>query len=157
MIRRVLVPVDGSDHSVRAAEFASDLAAHFDASITFVQVLRKLPARAVLSDYLAHLEADEESRDDEIDRIRKAIAKSGEGDAVEALANAKRIAVRRKLTDVSVEIIDGDPATEIVGLGANFDLIVMGRRGLSGLRGLLAGSVTQTVSSMSVCPVVTVG
>lgn len=157
MIRKVLVPVDGSDYSVRAVEFASDIAARFGASITFVQVLSKLPARKVLTDYLSRLEAEQEPNEAEIDSIRDALAKSGEVEAEGVLAQAKQIAASRGVPGVTAEILDGDPAIEILGFAADFDLIVMGRRGLGGLRGLLMGSVTQKVSSMAVCPVVTVG
>ena len=39
MIKRILVPVDGSPHSVRAAELASEIAVKFEAEIVLLHVL----------------------------------------------------------------------------------------------------------------------
>jgi nucleotide-binding universal stress UspA family protein len=38
----------------------------------------------------------------------------------------------------------------------DFDLVVMGRRGLGGIKGLLMGSLSHKISSMADCTVVTV-
>lgn len=157
MIKRILVPIDGSEHSFRAVEFAGNIAAGLGASISIVQVLDKLPARMVLKDYLARLESEGEPNDAEIQSVRAALERSGEKDAEEQLARAKDVVARLGVSRATTEILDGDPAEEILGLGASFDLIVMGRRGRGGLKGLLMGSVSQKVSNMATCPVVTVG
>ena len=39
MIKKILVPVDGSAHSIKAAELASDLAAKYGAEILLLHVL----------------------------------------------------------------------------------------------------------------------
>ena len=53
---------------------------------------------------------------------------------------------------------DDDPAKAILRLvdTGKYDLIVMGRRGIGGLKGLLMGSLSHKVSNMADCTVVTV-
>jgi nucleotide-binding universal stress UspA family protein len=50
------------------------------------------------------------------------------------------------------------PAERLLGYAHDhgIDLIVMGRRGLGPMRGLLMGSVSVKASSLAECPVVTV-
>ncbi len=56
-------------------------------------------------------------------------------------------------TRIETAIQDGDPATRIVEYSRNegVDLIVLGRRGLGGIAGLLLGSVSQKVSHVAPC------
>jgi nucleotide-binding universal stress UspA family protein len=55
-------------------------------------------------------------------------------------------------------LLEGDPATEIVGLARRLgcDLIVMGAHGTSVLARLLLGSVAERVMRQAPCPVLTV-
>ena len=39
MIKKILVPVDGSKHSVKAVELASDIASKYDAEVILLHVL----------------------------------------------------------------------------------------------------------------------
>ena len=52
----------------------------------------------------------------------------------------------------------GDPSEEIPKIAneEKYDLVVMGNRGLSGIKGFLLGSVSDKVSRSSECPVVIV-
>ncbi len=58
---------------------------------------------------------------------------------------------------VEVVLKDGEPVAEILNTAttANADLIVMGRRGLSELKGLLLGSVSHKISQLADCPCLT--
>jgi len=158
MIKSILVPVDGSENSKRAVKFAADMATAFEASIFLLHVLSKLPARKQLKDYLRSLEAAANPEGAEINSIRGALSKSGEEAGKKALANARRVARRKGVKHVSTAIEDGDPAHEILRLldTGKYDLIVMGRRGIGGLKGLLMGSVSHKVSNLADCTVVTV-
>jgi nucleotide-binding universal stress UspA family protein len=55
-------------------------------------------------------------------------------------------------------MVSGDPAHAIVeeAKGHKADLIVMGRRGLGSLTGLLVGSTTTKVAQLAPCAVLTV-
>ncbi|MHB1044002.1 MAG: universal stress protein [Eubacteriales bacterium] len=54
--------------------------------------------------------------------------------------------------------MDGNPAREILKMAGegNYDLIVIGGRGLGALRGALLGSVSAKVIHMASCPVTVV-
>ena len=49
-VQRILVPIDGSELSLRAADTAVELARHFGASITFLTVVEPPEVR---SDYVS--------------------------------------------------------------------------------------------------------
>ena len=57
--------------------------------------------------------------------------------------------------DVNTQLVFGDPAFQIVRKAkeGNYQLIIMGSRGLGGIKGLMLGSVSQKVSQLSHCPV----
>ncbi|NNM32256.1 MAG: universal stress protein, partial [Gemmatimonadetes bacterium] len=71
MITRILVPVDGSEHSGRAAAFATELAVRFEASLTFLHVLDRVLAREPLKRYVAHLRSEPEPDLYEIESVEK--------------------------------------------------------------------------------------
>lgn len=57
---------------------------------------------------------------------------------------------------VSARLLSGTAARELLGEAARARLLVVGNRGLSGMRGLLAGSVSVQVCARARCPVVVV-
>lgn len=53
-------------------------------------------------------------------------------------------------------VAEGDPAESLVTAARHADLLVLGTRGRSPLRGLMLGSVSQTSAAAAPCPVVIV-
>ncbi|MDJ0945662.1 MAG: universal stress protein [Kiloniellales bacterium] len=158
MLKRILLPVDGSEPCLRAVSFAAELAAELQASILLLHVLDKLPARRQLKDYLTALEKDPALHEAEIESVRSALSKSGEDQGMEILADAEQLLRERGVNEVSTAIRDGDPSTELLRAAetGKYDMIIMGRRGLGSLKGLFMGSVSQKISSLANCAVVTV-
>ena len=158
MLKMILLPVDGSEASLRAVTFAAELARDLQASILLVHVLDKLPARRQLKGYLTVLEQNPAKNEGEIESVRSALSESGEEQGEEILAHAEQVVRELGVKDVSTEIVDGDPTKELLQLAATgkYDMIVMGRRGLSPLKGLFMGSVSHQISNLADCPVVTV-
>ncbi|MDH3224850.1 MAG: universal stress protein [Gemmatimonadota bacterium] len=158
MIARILVPIDGSAHSSRAAEFATELAVRFEASLTFLHVLDRVVAREQLKRYLAHLESAREPDQFEIESVEKTLARSGETEGRQLLDHLKSAAEAAGVREVDTSLLDGQPARVIVGEAESggYDLVVLGRRGAGGLKGLLAGSVSQRVASAASATVVMV-
>ena len=60
--------------------------------------------------------------------------------------------------NVHSEVRSGDPAKEIVDLAVmtEADLIIIGSRGLSGIKKWVLGSVSEKVAQQSPCPVLIV-
>ena len=71
---------------------------------------------------------------------------------------ARGAAAARGAARVREDVLTGDPAEALLGYARDLgiDLIVMGRRGVGPIRGLLMGSVSLKVNSLAGCPVLTV-
>lgn len=138
-IKEVLVPVDGSESSVRAARFAMEIAGAFDVGVRLFYVF---PAASVELVGMAGMsradieQATQSSGKRAFDLVRKAL----EGGMIDR---------------VEQETALGDPAEEIVTFTEQNPavLVVIGRRGLSRMKSLLLGSVSDKVIRHAQCPV----
>ena len=137
MLQKILVPVDGSEGSDRAAAEAIDLAEACDAKLYFLYVanINQLAINACLSDAI-----------------------------LDAVTKAGNVILDRALEKVPKEIKSegfsetGSPAVVILDFAAaeNSDMIVMGSRGLGIVKGVLLGSVSQYIVEQAKCPVLVV-
>lgn len=136
-LKRILVPIDGSDTSDRAIEQAIALAEVCGAKLEFIYVanINQLAINACLSD--AILEAVTKAGNVILDR---ALEKVPEGVEAEAFSET------------------GSPAVVILEFAneEDVDLIVMGSRGLGVVKGVLLGSVSQHLVEQAKCPVMVV-
>ncbi|MFQ5998178.1 MAG: universal stress protein, partial [Candidatus Bathyarchaeia archaeon] len=64
--------------------------------------------------------------------------------------------VKSQQLDVSIRILHGNPAEEIIKESENVNLIVIGCRGLTGAKAFFLGSVSSRVSRYARCPVLIV-
>ena len=139
MFERILLAVDGSEHSFKAAQTAADLARIMQSErLRIVVCFNKIPP------YLGepNLQKAIDARLVEAQRIlQKALGFVGDVPA-----------------EVHTELIEGDPAEAIIEVAKTrqSDIIVMGSRGLGGLAGLVLGSASQKVVSHAPCPVLIV-
>ena len=74
------------------------------------------------------------------------------------LTEVRDRATAKGAKDVSVNVVLGDPAEQILAVAkdSQADMIVMGNRGHGPLAGLLLGSVAQKVIGLAPCAVVVV-
>jgi nucleotide-binding universal stress UspA family protein len=138
--RKILVPVDFSTHSARALETAIDLAKTFKAKLHLLHCY-SINVGAISPYGLVIPESFD--RD-----IRDA--------AQRQLAQWQKRATDQKLeaeTEVSPIFPSEAIATTAERIGA--DLIVMGTRGLSGVKHVLLGSVAERTVRIAPCPVLT--
>ncbi len=137
MIKKILVPVDGSDSAVKAAQYACDIAKGCGASIQFLYVsnVNQLAINACLSE-----------------AILDAVAKAGEEILDQAMGMVPEGIEKAAFSQ------SGSPAITIMDFAEkeNSDLIVMGSRGLGVVKGVLLGSVSQYVAEQSKCPLLIV-
>lgn len=142
MLKTVLVPYDGSEHAMRALDFASDLAAKYGARIVVFHAIHYplgLPEELHRFAVSEHLDAP-----DEIGAMVRKMLES-------ASVRARNAGVKQ----VASDSVAGDP-TEVILESANScdaDLIVMGSRGFGRLKGLLLGSVSDKVLHHADVPV----
>ena len=175
-IQRILVAVDGSEHATRALELAVDLASRFGAELIAIHVMTGRPLSA------AELKLAQTEFQAEIVRnfdVTPWVDARGDPQLMserltaQALETASRfrLALGQHLTDDAVSrareqgvvrarslLCDSDPAGAILAAAKNeaVDLIVMGRRGLGDLAGLLLGSVSHKVAQLADCACLTV-
>jgi nucleotide-binding universal stress UspA family protein len=139
-LEKFLVPVDGSDGSVRAVLFASTMAKKFQAKVTLLHVVPSLVGMIAGPESFVNIDTRpyEESGRRILEKAAKILEFSG-------------------LT-VETRLEHGQPVDTIVRLAKNegFDLIILGNRGLSPVRSLLLGSVSNGVSHHAKCPVLIV-
>jgi len=139
-IKKILIPTDGSDYSIRAAEYGVSIAKVHDAQVTFVYVLDEV----VIDKFSKMPERENVERDLRADGQRYINYVSG-------------IATKEGVKATSV-IVKGRPFEQIVHLanGLNMDLVVMGTYGRRGAERILIGSVAERVIEYAHCPVLVV-
>ena len=147
MPKKIIVPVDGSAHALRALDVAADLATQRGQKLCLLHVV---PSGGI-PEGMEHWVAVENVHDSPRWLYDEGVAQSV------LSAAADRIADRASL-DVEEVIDRGDPAKRIIALSKADDvaMVVMGCRGLSDFAGLVLGSVAHKVSHGAKCPVVTV-
>jgi len=140
-MRKILVPVDFSEHSARALEMAIDLAKAFGSEIHLLHCYQIQPYG--ISPYGIVLPED-------FDReVRQAAERHLDEWRAKVLLEDVEVGASLSSRFPSLEI--SETASEI---GA--DLIVMGTRGLSGIKHVLLGSVAERTLRLAPCPVLTV-
>ncbi len=138
-IKEILVPVDGSVNSIRAARFAMDMASSMGVGVRLFYVF---PAASVEIIGMAGM-----SRAD-IDQAAQAAAQRAFDETREALGSDM-------IEQVEQETSIGDPAEEIIRYTEDDQtvMVVLGRRGLSRMKSLMLGSVSDKVIRHARSPV----
>lgn len=144
-LRRVIVGVDGSDHSDQAIRLLARLPLPPGTPITVCHVIR--PYTPLLGpEYppsMWEIMADTQSQ-----QTREA----------EHLATAAAAGLQQAGLPVEIVLREGDPAAELAQLAEEegADLIVVGARGISAIRALLVGSVADRILHRAPCSVLVV-
>jgi len=144
-IRQILVPVDFSEPSRVAFEYAADMARPLAASVDVIHVW-EAPSFVPLG---SALEAGEWNPS-LVELVKK--------NAEKALDEFVSAAAKRGLAVRTSHAEPGSPALAIAeaAKAGRYDLIVMGTHGRTGLSRTLIGSVAERVVRHAPCPVLTV-
>ncbi len=140
-VRRILVPIDFSDHAEPVIEWATHLAQEHEAEILLLHAYH-LPV--------------------EFQQLEGAYLPQDFWDSVkaEAESNLEKFAVAIREMGIAVKVLvhEGYPATVIEdeAIEQRADLIVIGTHGLSGLKHMLLGSIAERVVQKAACAVLTV-
>ena len=144
MYNNILVPVDGSQYSIRAAVRAVDIAEKYQGKLTLLHVINP-----------SQLTGLGPSQDPPpiTEQMVSSLNAAGHAMIKEALD-----AVGDTTVEIAAEVLWGAPERVILTHVAEkkFDLIVMGSRGLGAISGLFLGSVSDRVLHRSPCPVLIV-
>ncbi len=146
MIKKILIAVDGSKHSLSSVAYGAQIAKAMDAQVLLYHVVKpyNLPDSLRAFAKVEHLQ----TFDPEL--LRKG--------AQYLLAGALSEARKAGLKDVEMETEEGPIARSIVKRANAFkaDMIVIGARGMGDLEGMLRGGVSSRVETLSKCPVLIV-
>ena len=150
MLSRILVPYDGSKHSIKALVTAMELAHNLDSEIFLFSV--------IYVDYISPPGMLGLIRTKSEKEAIKKWTKSVTGDTEKML----KLAIKRcddKGISASYNIVQGNVANEILNFAKKkkISLIVIGSQGLHGIGKLMTlGSVSRKVSEQARCPILLV-
>jgi nucleotide-binding universal stress UspA family protein len=138
-IKRIIVGVDGSDHSQAALKWAYEEAAHHGASLNVVAAWRApvLPQSPPYGS-LPPEGYDTQPGNDALALLERLVAD---------------LEVRTPAVDMQTSIEEGNPAKVLIERSKGADLMVVGSRGRDGFAGMLLGSVSQHLVAHAHCPV----
>lgn len=139
--RKILVGYDGSVNSDRALARAATIAKECEASLSIIVVVNSsLIAYGPMTPPVPR-------------EVFEDVVNNGKATLARAMESAGAI-----LPQVTGSVEDGNPGACILNLAANsgVDLIVLGRRGISGVERFLLGGVSSNVVAHSKCDVLIV-
>ncbi len=138
--QKILLPFDGSNHSLNAAKYALDLAKIYSAHVTIVNCYEWSLNFPEVPETL-------------IEELKTSKMKEAEG----VLKKATEI-FENQMVEYTLDTIAGHPGDELTKLSRSkeYDLIIMGSHGHSDIAGLFLGSVTHKVLNTIYCPVLIV-
>lgn len=149
MFSKILVAHDGTDLGERALDYGVELAEKYQAQLTVISVieLQTLPVIS-FSPLGGGIPAYTPN-------IRESLRKRRKNLLLEDLQEIKK---ENPSLEVTMKLLEGDPADRIVEMAEEdqFDLIVMGSSGISGLKRVFFGSVSDKVKTESKIPILIV-
>lgn len=150
VIRHILVPTDGSEGALHAAEEAGDLARSLGAKVTVLYVQDE-------DNVVAHAWGAGNKPDDGADDL-------GPVDQVRNTLEKRALEEELPKTAAALGKLDEEPKLVVAwgqcsqgiceyATNNNVDLIIVGSHGRSGLKRAILGSVSQAVVNQAACPV----
>ena len=142
MFDKVMVALDGSEHAARALRMAAALSMRCEATLVLFHAVE---VSAFRSDYDMRVIAS----------AREVYRKIGHEQADAIMQEAEATAHAAGVERVERVIGEGDPVKAMLSVlrESPVDLIVVGTRGLTGLREIAMGSVAHKMSVAAPCPV----
>jgi nucleotide-binding universal stress UspA family protein len=140
----ILVGVDGSEHSHRALVWAMHEAAQHHVPLTVITV-RPAPTRPATHVYWNMPTLEQDSHDPEVTQK-----------AVQAFVDAVAQQTGETAPEVTVIVVTGDVAEELIRASRDHDMLVVGSRGSGEFAKLLLGSVSSKVTHHAACPTVVI-
>jgi nucleotide-binding universal stress UspA family protein len=145
---KILVPIDGSKYSFKAAEYAIDISIKYGSEPTFLSVV---PSRIRYGDSSGIFGA-----------IPPTYFKKYKSDAkkwftrITNIIKKDQVQIKRIKTDVITTPISVTSAILEYADKKDTDLIIVGTRGITGFKRLLLGSVASGIVTYAHCPVLVI-
>jgi nucleotide-binding universal stress UspA family protein len=144
LFSKILVPIDGSDYSFKAAEYAIDISTRYRSEITLISIVASKVRYgsssgifgAIPPSYLKKYESEAKKW---FDRVLQKLKKEG----LEIKIKTDVITTPLSIVSTILRYAEKDDA----------DIIVIGSRGITGFKRMLVGSVALGVVTYAHCPV----
>ncbi len=135
MYKKILVPMDGSESSKHALKAAMESASKWDAELVLLTVIP--PVSALLYGGTGSLMVNIDAYDKQLEKVHQKVLDDAQ----------KMVKEDYSELEVSTYLRKGHVPSEILEMSnqADIDLIVMGSRGLSGIKSWFLGSVSKNV------------
>ncbi len=142
-VKRILVPIDGSDYSMRAAKYAIEIAKLQNAEIFCIHIIQKLPYNyesvgSAIEQYIENIKIQARSWFNKITEM------------------AKIEGIRSITTEIFIDVRSITDSIINYASDKSIDIIILGTKGRTGLQRVLLGSVANGVLHHSHCAVLIV-
>jgi len=147
MSKKILVPIDGSEQAFKAIDIAAELAHNGNAEVVLLNVIGREQIPEAIRRF-----AEVGQNDDPPEWQYEQLVAAG------VLKAGQQRARNKGIKTIDTRVRHGNPVKAIVeaATDTSIDMIVMGNRGLGKVKGLAFGSVSQKVSYLAPCSVITV-
>jgi nucleotide-binding universal stress UspA family protein len=147
---RILIPYDGSPSAKKALEWAAHLACAERDEVEQITLLRVIGG-SYLARHIQNVDL-RVTRMDQVAAWRRMRQHHLDHEILPLLEEGKRsLQEKGVVAPIEIRVAEGKIGEEIIGLAGEegYNTIVIGRRGLSPVKGLLLGSVTRQVLSLA--------
>jgi nucleotide-binding universal stress UspA family protein len=137
-----LLATDGSANSRKGLAFAVEMASRYDSELYVLHVIPNMEIPLEVIEYLSAEDIDDSPASFYLEKIGQKIIQQSENECkITGCENVRTIVLR------------GDPADMIIEVAKDkqIGIIILGSRGLRGIKGRLLGSVSRKVSHASEC------
>lgn len=154
-MKRLLIPVDGSNASIAAVKKAIEIARSNNSYVKLISVVKSSENKrkernenlwnAVDGSIIVNEELEKKLESNYVENSEKLLS--------QIISRLDFNGIR-----VETEVLVGEPYLKIIehAKNGNFDLIIMGSRGFSKVKRFFVGSVTQRVIAEAPCPVLVI-
>ncbi len=139
MFERILIALDGSEHSLHAAAQGAEVAKRFDAELHLLTVTKPIKLSPKVRDYF------------ESEHLKGEFTYVLDPMTDDIMSRARAVAEGCGVTRIKTAVREGKPARSIVDYakGNKIGLLVLGSRGQGEMESMLLGSVSHKVSMLS--------
>jgi nucleotide-binding universal stress UspA family protein len=149
-VNKILVPMDGSENSFRAASFAVDMAHRYKSELILAYAIEIIPILSTIGLGEVGLSSAQF-----MEKLKEAARKEADQwfARVQGEAEFPNVLVRTEVIEAPSSLV-----SDIIGYAEKIgiDLIIMGSRGRTGFKKLLLGSVASGIVTYARCPVMVV-